>query len=496
LSILGAFAVVGAVTMIGMIALDHRLADIIMLYILGLVLVATRLGYTASLIAATASVLSVDFFFTPPYFSLAIADKSMWLTLIFMLVVALVIGNQTERLRKRAGEARERERGTAKLYSMSQELTVAPSSDDIARAAYRHLREIFSSDVWVLLTDPSGKLAVSGKDETEVAAPRAAVEIAESLQARETLAFGLATGERLVALCSSSGMLGVLILRPSDPNCFADAGNRNLLDTFAVQIALSLERCKLSGDAQRAQVEVQTERLRNALLSSVSHDLRGPLAVVKASATALLEADASFSEVRKREYLQSICDEASRLNSLVGNVLHMASLEVGALRAHKEWQPLEETIGVALQRSEEQLKERVVHVVIEPNAALALFDRALIEQVFVNLIENAIRYTPEHVGIDIFARRSEEGIEITVADRGPGVPTGQEERVFEKFYRAARTGAGMGLGLAICRGIVSAHSGTIWCQNRAGGGAAFSFVLPSVEQPPDMKELPDVAESA
>jgi len=346
----------------------------------------------------------------------------------------------------------------------------------------------------VLLATPGGQVSLASTGAATADVPATALAVAARIIAGEALAFGLssAAGERVVALRSSTGMLGALVIRPSAPAFFMAPANRNLLDTFAVQIALSLERCKLSGDAQRAQVEVKTERLRNALLSSVSHDLRAPLAVVKASATALLEPSSVFPEARRREYLQTISEEASRLNSLVGNLLNMASLEAGALRARKEWLPIEETVGVALHRSDEQLKDRVVNVVIEPDAALASFDHALIEQVLVNLLENAARYTPKETSIDIRARRIENGVEVTVADRGPGVPPGQEEQVFDKFHRATRARGGMGLGLAICRGIVSGHEGVIWCENRPGGGAAFRFTLPCPAQPPQMDGLPDV----
>jgi two-component system, OmpR family, sensor histidine kinase KdpD len=495
LAMFGALATVSVITGISSVAMRHRLPDIIMLYILGVVVVATRLGYAASLLAAALSVAAVDFFFTAPYYSFAVADPRLWLTMVVMFVVAVVIGNQTERIRRSATESRERERGTAKLYAISQDLSVARTSEDIVRAAQRHLRDIFASDVWVLLADSAGQLSVASGEQSAAAVPALALAIAARVMAGEALAFGLPTGDQIVALRSSTGMLGVLVIRPASPASLTAPTTRDLLEAFAIQIALSLERCKLSGDAQRAQVEVKTERLRNALLSSVSHDLRTPLAVVKATATALLEPGSTVPEARRREYLQTISDEATRLNSRVGNLLNMASLEAGALRARKEWLPLEETVGVALHRSDEQLKNRVVNVVIEPDAALASFDWALVEQVLVNLLENAARYTPEQTPIDIGARRVETGVEVTVADRGRGVPPGHEEQIFEKFHRAARTGGGMGLGLAICRGMIAAHDGVIWCENREGGGAAFRFILPC-SQPPATNELPEIAESA
>jgi two-component system sensor histidine kinase KdpD len=238
-----------------------------------------------------------------------------------------------------------------------------------------------------------------------------------------------------------------------------------------------MERGRFAEDAQRAQLEIQNERLRNALLSSVSHDMRTPLAVVKGAVTALLEREDELSPARRHEYLETISSEASRLNQIVHNLLDMTSLEAGALRARKEWQPLEELIGVH----------------IEAEAALAAFDATLIEHLLINLVENAVKYTPSNTAIEVRVRLTNEGVEVEVADRGPGVPAGEEELVFLKFHRAARNEgiAGMGLGLAICRGIIAVHGGRIWCENRPEGGASFRFVLPREEDMPLMKPLPE-----
>jgi K+-sensing histidine kinase KdpD len=348
-------AVVGVETAICFFALDHRLADVVMVYLLGVVLVAMRFGYAPSLFTAAASVAAFDFFFTVPYFSFAVADKRYVLTFAIMFFVAFVISNRTEHIRR-----------------------------------------------------------------------------------------------------------------------------------------IALERVQLGEHAQRAQLEVQNERLRNALLSSVSHDLRTPLAVIKGAVTALLEVNPDRSPERREEYLTTISDEASRMNRLVRNLLNMTSLEAGALRVrNKEWQPLEEVIGVALNRLDEQLDDRQVRVDIPPDASLAPFDAILVEQVFVNLVENAIKYTPPSSAIFIAARRLAHAVEITVADSGSGVPAGEEESIFEKFHRAAKTGPGMGIGLTICRGIVMAHGGTIRYAPAEGGGASFRFTLPLDEAGPPESVLPE-----
>ena len=488
-------AVVAAETALSSWLLDGRLTDVVMVYLLGVVLVAMRFGYAPSLFTAAASVAAFDFFFTTPYFSFAVTDKRFVLTFAIMFFVAFVISNRTERIRRVASEAGQREARTAILYAMSRELAVARSTDEIARVAYRHLHDVFHSDVSLLLPDESGLLGPGrpvesgiqvGPDVVAAAKQALAVGAGASVR-RQTL------GEaRVVALQASTGAVGVLVARPTSAAYFASPAHAELLDTFASQIALALERARLGEDAQRAQLEVQNERLRNALLSSVSHDLRTPLAVIKGAVTAVIDGGPSVTPARRAEYLSTISDEASRMNRLVRNLLNMTSLEAGALRVrNKEWQPLEEVIGVALNRLDEQLEERRVDVNIAPDAALVPFDATLVEQVLVNLVENAVKYTPPSSPISIGARRVAQGVEVAVTDAGPGVPVGEEESIFEKFHRATRTGPGMGIGLTICRGILTAHGGRIWYERGDGGGASFRFVLPLDEAGPPKSVLPE-----
>ncbi len=395
---------VAAATAIAWLALGSRLPDVAMVYLLSVVLIAIRFGYVPSLTATVLSVVAFDFFFIPPYFSLGVDDTRYVLTFVIMLVVAFVISNLTERIRLSAAAAEEREKRTARLYAMSRELSIASSGDDIRHVARRHLSDVFAGDVTVLQS-------------AEGALPPLSVP----------------EGATSVLLRASKGVLGVLVLRPSDPRYFARLANSDLLETFAGQIALAIERSQLAEVAHRAQLEVQNERLRNALLSSVSHDLRTPLAVVKGAVTALLQTETDLSPARRQEYLETISGEASRLNRLVRNLLDMTSLQAGALRARKEWQPLEDVIGVALGRLQEQLGERPIEVRVAAEASLAPFDATLLEQVFVNLIENAVKYTPPRSPIEIAAQRVDGGVEVAVSDRGPGAPSGQEEQIFEKF---------------------------------------------------------------
>jgi two-component system sensor histidine kinase KdpD len=487
-------AVVAVETAISSWLLEHRLADVVMVYLLGVVLVAMRFGYAPSLFTAAASVAAFDFFFTEPYFSFAVADRRFVVTFAIMLFVAFVISHRTERMRRIAADASQRETRTARLYAMSRELAVARSTDEIVRVACRHLHDVFHSDVSLLLPDGSGALL-------RVRIAESAIEIAPEIASAAKGAFAEAAiasgrlvvgGAQVVTLQASTGPVGVLVVRPATADYFATTTHTDLLETFASQIALAIERARLGEHAERAQLEVQNERLRNALLSSVSHDLRTPLAVIKGAVTALIDGSPGVAAARQGEYLTTISDEANHMNGLVRNLLHMTSLEAGALRVrNKEWQPLEEVIGVALNRLDEQLEDRPIQVRIESDAALVPFDATLLEQVFVNLVENALKYTPPSSGISIAARRVAQEVEVAVTDTGPGVPAGEEESIFEKFHRAARTGPGMGIGLTICRGIVTAHGGRIWYQRGDQGGASFRFVLPLDEAGPPKSVLPE-----
>ncbi len=499
LSLLTALVVTGVSTAICRAALDHRLPDIVMLYLLGVVVTAMRFGYVASLTTAALSVVALDFFFTPPYLSFAVTDKRYYVTFLIMLLVALVISNLMQRIRRSAAAVREREARTARLYAMSRELTIARSIDDIARVACRHLEDTFASSVSLMLLDSTGELALAAPPPSGQGAP-----VSQSLieHGRHLLRGDMPSlhgsgpeGEELLGLRAPRGALGVLVLRCGLARVFENPANRELLEVYGNQIALAVERARLADDAQLAQVDIQRERLRNALLSSVSHDLRTPLAVVKGAVTALIDGTNELSPSRRQEYLETISDEANRLNRLVRNLLNMTSIEAGAIRARKEWQPLEEVVGVALNRLEDPLRGRPMIVDIDPDANLVPFDATLIEQVLLNLVENAIRYTPPDAPLEIRARKVEGGVEVDLMDRGPGVPPGQEEQIFEKFSRTSSTAGGMGLGLTICRGILAVHGGRIWCEARAGGGASFCFFLPRETEAPAM-DLPEATVDA
>ncbi len=283
---------------------------------------------------------------------------------------------------------------------------------------------------------------------------------------------------------------------------FAILDARHLV-TFALMLLVAIvitgltEQARRQAEAaHRAEAEAATERLRSSLLSAVSHDLRTPLAAITGAASTMLEDDTSIEPSVRRDLTQTIFEEAERLHRLLTNLLHMTRLESGPVAIHKDWQPVEEVIGAALTRLEPRLRERAVHTHLPENVTFAPFDAVLIEQVLINLLENAIRYTPAESPIDISVLAGEAEVMVEVADRGPGVPKDQREDVFEKFHRGAPGAAdgGVGLGLSICRAIIGAHGGTIGVDQREGGGATFRFSLPTHGQAPYLAEgsLPEV----
>jgi two-component system sensor histidine kinase KdpD len=270
----------------------------------------------------------------------------------------------------------------------------------------------------------------------------------------------------------------------------------DLLETVARLVAGPLERVRLAQEAEGARMEVEGERLRNTLLSSVSHDLRTPLAAITGAATSLLEEEAVVGEVERRELTQTIYEEGERLDRLVGNLLDMTRLESGRLRLRREWHSAEELVGGALARMERALARHHVVTNVPADLPLVPVDALLVERVLVNLLDNAVKYTPAGATIWLSASAGGGALEIEVADDGPGLPPGQEEKVFEKFFRASSSQRrGFGLGLAICRAIVAAHGGRIRAENRAAGGVAFRFTLP-LEGAPPATPIPEADDSA
>jgi two-component system sensor histidine kinase KdpD len=477
-----------------------------MFYLAAVVFAAVYLGRGPSMLTALLSVLAFDFFFVPPRFTFAVTDTEYILTFIGLFIVGVVISTLAVRVREQAEAARAREAETASLYAFSRDLAAAVTLDEIVSITVTHLSENFSRQIVVLLPE-NGKLELSGytpetpRNENERRAfssaftrtadsPLAQLDESERAVAIWAFEHGQPAGRdtdtlpaakvRYLPLKTSRGVVGVLGVQPHDTTKHLTTEQRLLMEAFANQAALAIERVRLADEAQQARLQIETEQLRNSLLSSVSHDLRTPLAAITGAASSLMDDENALGPAARHEMAQTIYEEAERLNRLLRNLLDMTRLESGALHINKELQPLEEVIGAALSRLEEPLADRAVNIRLPDDLPFVPIDSVLIEQVFINLLENAIKYTPAHSPIDLSASQDGAAILIEVADRGPGLPPGDEQRIFEKFYRARapQNGSGVGLGLTICRGIIEAHGGRIWAENRSGGGAIFRFTLP------------------
>lgn len=474
-----------------------RLPDLEMLFLLPVLIAAVWLGRGPAIFSAALGVAAYDFVLVPPYLTFSVADSRYVLTFLMMFCVGLVLSELAGRLRRQEREAITREERTAALYELTRELAATDVPSRIAGISARHAMGAFEANAVVLGATAEGTLHLMGAAPEGTQIDAKDLSVAKWALEHEALA-GLGTdtlpGASMLCAPLQAGQsrLGILALAPRGKGALS-ADQRALLDVFCRQIAAALERARLSDEARQAELRAQTEEMRASLLSTVSHDLRTPLASITGAATSLRD-DPALSPPTQRELVESIVDEAERLERLVSNLLDMTRLEAGGLALKRDWVPLDEMIGSALTRLEPRLENRAVNVSIATDVPLVLVDPVLLEQVFLNLLENAVKYTPRGSPIEIAARREGERVAIEVRDRGEGLTPGTEARVFEKFYRGPHQGiSGAGLGLPICKGIVEAHGGTLRAENRSGGGAVFLLSIPSGGTPP---ALPPSGEDA
>ncbi len=494
----GAVALTSVVSLLGHDTLAQ--VDVVMLYLVAIMLVAMRFGRGPSVAASVASVAAYDFFFVPPYLTFAVADLRHILTFATMFAVGLLIGGLTLRLRRQEAAARKREARTSALFTLARDLGAAPDATRVAAAAVHHARAIFDAEATVLAPPVEGSdsraplpiLARSGDtalDATDMAVARWVADHERPAGLGADALPGARVG------CFPLGRDVVMALLPRQPATLCDSESRHFAELFTRQVGIALERARLSERARDASVRAETEEMRSALLSSVSHDLRTPLAAITGAATTLRDEPALPTELRA-DLVASICDEAGRLEHLVTSLLDMTRLDSGAVTPRREWVPTDELVGATLVRFERALGKRPVAVRILPSVAFLHVDPALFGQLLGNLIENAIKYSPADGPIEIEIGESLRGLEVAVRDSGPGFAPGTEARVFERFYRgdtATGTTRGAGLGLAIARAIAHAHGGEMAAMTRAEGGAIVTCTLPAECAAPT---LPDSEEAA
>ena len=466
-----------------------ELTNIVMIFLLAVVGVGYVYGRGPAVAAAFLGVALFNFFFVPPRFSFAVADGQFLVTFAVMLVVALAIGQLTAGLKVQAEAATQREHRMRGLYDMSRDLSAALVPEQVAEIGARFLVAEFQARSTLLAADEHDRLEAlpGGTASVDDAVAQWAFDRGEPAGfGTDTL-----TASRCLVLPLKAPMRlrGVLAVEPFDRRTLGP-DQRRLLETCASLLAISLERIHYIDVASKSTVQIESERLRNSLLSAISHDLRTPLTALVGLADTLVITPPALSALQV-DLAVSIRESALRMNAMVINLLDMARLEAGAVPLRREWQPLEEVVGSALAACAPALQGRPVRVKLAQDLPLLHLDAGLFERVLVNLLENAAKYTPAGSAIEVSATASSTAVAIHVDDFGPGVPVGREEAMFDKFERGSKEGAtpGVGMGLAISRAIVQAHAGLIRATNRRGPGgvegARFTIELPRGQPPED-----------
>ncbi|HZZ10385.1 MAG TPA: DUF4118 domain-containing protein [Paraburkholderia sp.] len=512
-----ALAICAAITLLSSRLIDRiDLTNLVMLYLLGVIFTAVKLGRGPGVVLSFLSVAAFDFFFVPPRMSLSVSDTQYLLTFFGMLLTSLVISHLTSSLRREASVARHREQRTGAMYAMARELAAALATEQIVGIGSRHVSEVFGARVAILLPDSADQVKQKIED------PDAAITLDGELldsdvgqwvydqqkpagHGTDTLPAAAALYLPLKAPMRTRGVLAVVM---RDARELDVPEQQRMLDAFAAQIALALERVHYVDIARDALVNMESERLRNSLLSAISHDLRTPLTTIVGFSSMLAQSrerqspgqaaqagQAGQSAQPDDELVTAIHEEALRMTGIVTNLLDMARLQAGSLHLNQQWTLLEETVGAALRACKRVLAGHPVQVKLPADLPLLHLDAVLMERLFSNLFENAAKYTAPQTPLTIGAQQIDADgasfVRVSVDDSGPGLPAGMEARVFEKFTRGEKESAqpGIGLGLAICRAIVEAHGGTIGALNRVSAdgrvdGARFWFTLP-VQTPPD-----------
>lgn len=450
--------------------------NLMMIYILGSTVAGLYLGRAASAFNAVTNMLAFDFFFVPPAFSFEVEDTQYLFSLAVMLVVAIVIANLMVTIRRNSQTAQARERRTALLYAMSRELAIANDADAIVGVAVRHICAVFHSKAVVLLADDLGRLE----------SPVASDEPVDFAHAEAVAASGVRShkGGIYLPLQGSRRKLGVIVVWPQPAARMLSAEKSLLLDNFAAQLALSLERAQLAEAAEAARFAAERAALRNTLLTSISHDLRTPLAAIAGAGSLIAQPDYALNSDRRTTLGQLIERKARDMSQLLSNVLELMRMEFATGNLRTDWHAIEDLVALALRSHASRIGQRQLVVDLPPDLPEVLVDATLIVQILDNLLENAAKYTPLGTKITISASAGIGSIVLAVCDDGPGLPPGDPERLFEKFQRgrAESNVVGVGLGLAICRAAARLHGGDIRACNNPGGGACFEITLPMLSQ--------------
>ena len=524
-TLLALISTLSVISVIYFLQLYPKIPNISFLSLLIVLGLAITRGRYSAICGSIIAFFAFDFLLVPPLYQFTINSQDEWFALTVFLITAVITGQLASAFKQRAEDASQRENETRALYQLLSETTREVHLERqlyiVVRSIVKHFAFAGIRDCAILLPDQKQGLHIAA----DAACDYKQMQL--SIDEQKTAASVMVQGQimdfysemipvpnenyhktwfrrevhddekrrqyiRLIPLRVGERCIGLMrllmedkqqrfMLERNQPAGRAELSPRAAFFwAFLEQAAIIIDRARLRRETMEMELLRRTDTLRSALLSSVSHDLRTPLSAIKAAASSLLQEDVQWSEDERRSFAMAIEREADRLNRLVGNLLDMSRIEGGALRPEKEWFPIDEVLHDVLSRMQLVLDDRHVNIQIPDDLPPVALDYLQIDQVVTNVLENAVRYTPPASPIDILAERVNNDIQVSIADRGPGIPPADLEHVFDKFYRVTGTARkiGSGLGLAVCRGLIEAHGGHIWAENRPGGGAVFRFTLP------------------
>ncbi|MBI2237540.1 MAG: DUF4118 domain-containing protein [Actinobacteria bacterium] len=445
----------GSITLLAALPAGVATTSAAVAYVLAVTGAAIAAGIWAGLVASVLSFLALNFFFTPPFHTLSVSKTEDLVALFVFLIVSVITGWLVSRALSQRALAERRETEARLLHDVSSQLLSGTSIADVLRDFARAVVDLFGLARCEITVELAGETVAVDHGRP---VPGATAEVIP-----------------MVAKGREEGRVQVV----PGPLHLLDEDERDVIRTFASQVALALTSMRLASEAENARVDAEASQARAALFSSVTHDLRTPLASITASVTSLLDESPGLGPEDRHELLETIRQEAERLNRLVGNLLDLSRIRAGALSPVKGLVAIDEVIEGVVARLQPRLQGYAIRLVLRDNLPEVWADVTLMDQVLTNLLENAAKFSPEGSRIEVFATRWQNGVQVRIVDQGPGIPPDQRERVFEPFVRGAgQDGSGAGLGLSIAREIVMAHGGRIWIEGAPGGGTAVNLVLP------------------